>query len=371
MGDTVAPDGSSAAAGVHDQPRSDAFPVVYVRNPLRAHKIIPLLEDFDVHQVEGMWDIWNLRGALRERCVVLVDGFGRFGALGIAASAILQAPLVVRLRGDFFREARDRQTRSGIRGWLRYGATVAGARVCLWRSDALIYNSHYLQRVFRQHALRKPAAVVHNPYTARVATSNPESSPPALSGYRLLTITNMGLASKVDPIILAIRDWIPRSLWDELDIHWVICGDGRNRNRLLEAVSNLRLEHRVHVLGHVENSDAYYDWARVVVHLTHMDAFPNVPLEALMHERPVITNGNSCGTREIVQDRINGCVVDNAVEFVAALELYRSDDITNKHGAAGRAFVESTYSVSVQRQLMAEALRLLIPRTGKAPTTSG
>lgn len=346
-----------------------ALNVVYVNNPTRAHKILPLLEGLPVTVVKGLGNLlrlWSARGA---RNVVFIDTFGRPGATGLAASALLGAPLIVRLRGEFFKEERERaEVRIDALRWARYWGNVLLARLCLRAARGVVYNSRYLEGAMGPYAKGKRTAIVHNPYTlpSSGVADGPESRLPR-GGLKLLTLTNMNLRSKVEPMIEAVDGWIPRDVWEELDVHWAICGSGYHEGRFWEVVKRRGLEDRVSLLGKVSGVRGLYEWSDVLVHLSRLDGFPNVPMEAFLLGRPVIANEDSCGTRELVFDGETGFVVQDASSFAEALRAYAEDPaLGERHAEAGKALTEKRFSVAAQQRAMRAALEeMLQPEKGR------
>lgn len=351
----------------------DAAPIGEARGPRvvcavgrrRAHKTLLLLEGLGVTRIKSLRDLLAVpRGSHEGQTVVMIDNFGKLGLLGLFATLYLRAPLVLRLRGHPFREQWDRATaRRSLRWWLRYVFVVSMHELCLRRARLVIFNSETVARELARYASGRRRAVVHNPYTEpglkpvgeeEEATRYPEG------GFRLLTVTNMNLASKVEPTLEAIRDRLPPGLWEELDLRWVVCGSGFHEERVRRTARKLGIEERLLVPGRVEAIGGAYEWCDVLVYLTRLDAFPNVPMEAMMHEKPVIANADSHGTREQVVNGVNGLVVQGADELVAALRLYAHDpELRRRHGRAGRALVEERFSVEAQRRAMRRALETL------------
>ena len=205
------------------------------------------------------------------------------------------------------------------------------------------------------HCSPERQVIVHNPYTEPGGQAKPLVDPPR-GGLQLLTVTNMNLSAKIQPLYTAIERWVPPQAWEELDIQWVICGSGRHEAHLREFVSARNLDHRVHVMGHVDGISAWYGWCDVMAHLTRMDSFPNVVMEAMAWRRPVITNEDSCGTREQVCDGETGCVVEDGAAFMRALQAYGDADLMRRHGEAGWRKLQSEFTVDVQRARLHEAL---------------
>ena len=333
--------------------------VVYVNNPTRAHKVLPLLEGLPVTVVKRFGDLLRLKRDHGARNVVLIDTFGRPGMMGLAASVLLRAPLIVRLRGEFFKEERERaEVRTDALRWARYWGNVFLARLCLRAARGVVYNSRYLEGAMGSYAKGKRTAIVHNPYTlpGSGASEGPEAGLPQ-GGLKLLTLTNMNLRSKVEPMIEAVDGWIPREVWENLDIHWAICGSGYHEGRFWEVVKERGLEDRVSLLGKVSGVRGLYEWSDVLVHLSRLDGFPNVPMEAFLLGRPVISNEDSCGTRELVFDGETGSIVRDAASFAEALRAYAEDPtLGERHANAGRALTEERFTVAVQRRAMRAAL---------------
>lgn len=333
--------------------------IVLVRNPNRAHKLLCLLEGRVVVQVETLGDLVRVfRTHNGPIGLVLIDSFGRWGGIGLLGSMILRAPLVVRLRGEFFREVRERgRVRARGLATLRSIAERLSGELCLRAARGIVYNSQYLAGVMGTWSKGRASAVVYNPFTS---VGRPPCEPVDLprGGLRLLSVTNLNLSPKVEPMITAIRTWLSREMLDELDIQWVICGGGALQRRLQQELQEAGLTDRVHVVGRVDGISAYYAWCDVLVHLTRMDSFPNVTLEAMHFERPVVINEDSCGTREQVINDYNGYVVSTPGQFLEALRAYASDtSLRSTHGRAGRAFVEQRFSVGAQTKELEAFLR--------------
>lgn len=310
--------------------------VVYMHSPSRkSGKLLPLLEGLPVFSVRGWRDLIRLRPVPGD--VVILDQFGRWALFGLVASLFLRAPLVVRLRGEFFREERERaEARTDLLRWPRYLLNVLLGKLCFRKARLILCNSHYLARATAIHARSEKTAVVLSPYTLPGDGPSPEL--PQRGGLRLATVSDMVLHSKVRPLFDAIGGWMPPELWEDLDIRWLICGSGYHEERLHALVRKEGLSDRVRVLGRVEGVSEVYEWCDVLVHLTGLDAFPSVPMEAMMHDKPVVTNADSCGTREMVFDEENGIVVRDGPEFATALRRYARDPgLRERHGRAGRS----------------------------------
>lgn len=345
--------------------------VVCAFSARRAHKTLLLLEGMHVIRLKAARDLFIVSRRSDGQTLVMIDTYGWLGLLGMFASLYLRAPLVVRLRGHPFRENWERLAgRRGLRPWARF-LTVSGVQLfSLLKARLVLFNSETVAGEMASLVPERRRAVVHNPYTEPGTRSLGPSTGSLFpkDGFRLLTVTSMNLASKVDPTLEAAEYLARAGLWDELDLRWVVCGEGRHEERVRELSRRLGLEGRLVAPGRVEGIGSAYDWCDVLVYLTRLDAFPNVPMEAMMRERPVITNADSHGTREQVFDGVNGVVVEDLDVLVAVLRAYGGDPaLRERHGRAGRVLVEERFSVAAQKRAMEEALARLTTRRTKQP----
>ena len=331
--------------------------VILVSGPNRAHKLLVLLEGFDITHVQRLSDVRRLPVLARRHSVVVVDSLGRIALLGFLACLASWSPLVFRVRGPCFQEEREVfQAREGMSRWVRFLANMGLAAFCLRVARGILYNSGYTQALLAPHDRAPRRAVVHNPYTPPAGRGEADIDAPD-TGLRVLTATNMNAKSKMDTLCDAIAEWIPPSFWAESSTTWLICGGGLHEARLRELVAGLGLEEHIQVLGQVDYLPALYDWCDVFVHLTYLDSFPNTVMEAMMCGKPVVTNERSCGTREQVVHNVTGLVVEEGPAVVDALRAYRADpELGRRHGRAGRERVEKRFSVVVQAERLRDAL---------------
>ncbi|MBT3266087.1 glycosyltransferase family 4 protein [Candidatus Poribacteria bacterium] len=334
--------------------------VILVSGPNRAHKLLVLLDGFEITHVRGLGDVRRLRGLARQRSVVVVDSLGRVALLGFLSCLVSWSPLVFRVRGSFFQEEREMlRARKGVLRWAQYLANTAIGAICLRVARGVLYNSQYAEDMLGSHDRVAHRAIVHNPYTALTGKDGPAVEAPA-EGLHILTATNMNARSKMETLHEAISDWIPKSFWADTAATWLICGGGLHEARLRGLVADLGLEDSIRVLGQVDYLPALYEWCDVFAHLTYLDTFPNTVMEAMMSAKPVVTNTRSCGTREQVLHGVTGLVFEEGPAVVDAFEAYRADpEMGRQHGQAGLARVEEMFSVAAQARRLRDALDVM------------
>ena len=327
--------------------------IIYIHNASRAHKILPLIEGSNVLVVKGWADligIWNLPP---DNAVVLIDSFGNYAIKGLILSIVLHAPLVLRIRGEFFREEKEKRKNKSFFGKARSWVSVFLAKVTLRRCKKVICNSNYLAREMKPYLANKTIHVVYNPYTELPASKSVISLRLPDRGFHLITVTNMQYYSKIAPTIDFIQS-LDATSFKYNNLYWFICGKGYYLNELKQLVKRKGLENNIFIHDYVENIKPFFVWSDVMIHLTRMDAFPNCTMEAMMHGVPVITNPDSCGTTELVTNDVNGFI---GADVLSLIEKYKTDrSLMRQHATNGKKIVENKFSVAVQRDKMRDAL---------------
>jgi glycosyltransferase involved in cell wall biosynthesis len=90
--------------------------------------------------------------------------------------------------------------------------------------------------------------------------------------------------------------------------HLVIVGDGSLRAGLAAQVNALRLESRIHLLGHRTDISRLHHAFDLFVQSSDYEGTPNAVLEAMALETPVVATDVG-GTREIAHDQVHALIV--------------------------------------------------------------
>lgn len=94
------------------------------------------------------------------------------------------------------------------------------------------------------------------------------------------------------------------------DWNWVICGEGPERARLEAAIREAGLEGRVLLPGLIEDMDAQYRKAAMLVLTSDMEGLPMTFLEGMSWGLPLIAFDIMTGPSDIIDDGVNGHLVD-------------------------------------------------------------
>ncbi len=138
----------------------------------------------------------------------------------------------------------------------------------------------------------------------------------------------------------------------EADVHLVVVGGDKHAGRYRALAEKLGIAERVHFVGPKNDVKPYYGMADGFILPTLYDPFPNVCVEALASGLPLLTT-TTCGASEMVQEDINGWVVDpfDASALSAAVSRWRHAD----YDSLRRAARKSVESMTLDR--MAETLK--------------
>jgi len=112
------------------------------------------------------------------------------------------------------------------------------------------------------------------------------------------------------------------------NIHLVLLGEGKTKSTLQELAKNKKVEKEVHFLGYQKNPAQFIKNARFLVLSSLNEGMPNVILESLACERPVVAFDCLSGPSEMIIDKENGILVENqnSDKLAEAMNLLIKDE---------------------------------------------
>jgi glycosyltransferase involved in cell wall biosynthesis len=303
----------------------------------------PLLNDAGIHHEglqyagKGGWRIMlQLRQKLREKNAValLMTGHHLFAMLVL---------------GDFCRGRRV----------LAIHFHHAGVKPdWQWRLIYRLACARFQAITFPSDFIRREAECIHPPVASIAHTiRNPLALPSLPSAEQRQTARRkLGLPAEV-PIIGNAGWLIPRKRFDVFlrtaaiiaaqcpDMHFVIAGDGAERDRLKTLASNLKLSHLITWTGWVQNMEGFYSSLDMLVFNSDWDALPTTPLEAMSYGVPVVASVLNGGLKEILNSNQCGVLLNrHDTETLAAevVRLLRNPTLAKEVGLAGRERIRIT-----------------------------
>lgn len=91
---------------------------------------------------------------------------------------------------------------------------------------------------------------------------------------------------------------------------WLVAGEGEMRQWLEGYIQEHDLQHRLVLLGRVEDLEPYYSGADLFVLTSHSEGLPMCLLEAKSHSLPCVSFDIRTGPDEIIRDGVNGYLVE-------------------------------------------------------------
>jgi glycosyltransferase involved in cell wall biosynthesis len=270
---------------------------------------------------------------LRAERVHVVHGYLYEGnILGVLAGRLAGTP--VRLAS---KRSLDRYPRRSQRTATRLANAWAHRIVC---------NADAVSRFVLEEERPATAKLVVIPNGIRFATAPMASERPAgvPSGVKLVGAVGRLNWKKAYHHLLDAAARV-RAVRD--DVEFVVVGDGPMRGEVEAEATRLGIRPYVHLLGEIRDARSLMRSFDVFVMSSVIEGMPNVLLEALSAERPVVVTGVG-GIPEIVAHEKSGLVVppgDPGALAAGVLRLLANPTEAAAFGSAGRRTVESRFSV--------------------------
>lgn len=128
----------------------------------------------------------------------------------------------------------------------------------------------------------------------------------------------------------------------------LIIGEGREEKNLEELTCTLGIRNEVSFLGFQTNPHKYVAKCDVFVLASLYEGMPNVVLEAMAVCTPVVATRTSYGTEEIIEDSVNGFLVQvGDIEMMARriIDLLKGFDLRERFAEEGMRTVEEKFTV--------------------------
>ncbi len=215
----------------------------------------------------------------------------------------------------------------------------------------------------------RPVRRIHNAVLPAPTAALPEDVASVLSAVphpRVGVIGRLSPEKGVDVLLAALaegRAQLPR-------VHVVIAGDGPERRRLVAQASALGLGDRVHFLGPVYPATALYPELDLVVLPSRSEGLPNVLLEALEADRPVVATDVGA-VSEVLVDPAAGVVVPPENPTLLASAIARALAEPPGQGSAARRAAAARFSLDQRVEAHLALYRELVPDGGAIPAGAG
>jgi glycosyltransferase involved in cell wall biosynthesis len=183
------------------------------------------------------------------------------------------------------------------------------------KATGIIAQSNFAKSILEKKTGSKNIKVIHNPVNAIEKIDCPQIN----------TIVTVGRLEKVKGQEFLIKAFaqIDNKSW-ELSI----VGDGSERKYLESLAQDLNVTHKVKFHGHLNDFRKQLSEAKIFVLPSLKEGFPNALIEAMTVPLPCICADFFNGHNEIIQNNVNGIIVEpaNVDELSNALNLLINDE---------------------------------------------
>lgn len=234
--------------------------------------------------------------------------------------------------------------------WQLYQHTIG--RQTFAAANAVVVISPYEQHLIEQHDLPTKRFVLIPPGINSRELARRRDNPLIARG---LTGTYVLIVSRLAPgkgLLSAIAVW-PKLLKTQPDVHLVIAGEDFGlKVRLQSQISQLHLNDRVHLVGHLPRADLIgaYQHAAVLLHPSFYEAFGITVAEALAAGTPVIARRT--GSLPFVAPHAQGALLfESDTEMLDYLQTMLNDRaLAYRLAAAGQQRVQQEFTWDSARE---------------------
>jgi glycosyltransferase involved in cell wall biosynthesis len=166
------------------------------------------------------------------------------------------------------------------------------------------------------------------------------------SRYLIGAAGRLSAEKAFDVLIRAVADLVNRGT----DIGLMIAGDGPLKDSLVSLSKHLGMEHRIKFAGFVSDLRPLYEAMDVFALSSLREGLPNVLLEAMALEVPIVAT-RVAGIPRLIAHGENGLLVDPSAQHALAdaiAQIVNQDDLRARLSVAGRRTVENGYSFKVR-----------------------
>lgn len=197
----------------------------------------------------------------------------------------------------------------------------------IYKNSRFAVVSEAIKAVVLEKKLKHNPICIYNPIDFELVETKKNDVIEPIDNY-VLAVGRMNEVKQFDELIVAYS----KSNLPAGNCKLVVIGEGKEQSKYTELVAQLGLTDLVLFLGSVSNPFPYYKAAIFTLLCSKNEGFPNVLLESLAVETPVISFDCFSGPSEIIQNKCNGLLVENQnfEKLTEAMnQLYSDTDLYN------------------------------------------
>lgn len=301
-----------------------------------------------------------------ESNLILTDDVYSSAGLAYYASRCLGIPYSIRLRGDPWAEYKlEYFLRTNIKG-------ISQIEINYDKMNKYVRNAKYVLPVsaYLGTQIEKNVANFHGRWKKLHIPLNPHFNDRPiqqdfidrfnLGGKRIiLSVTHFTFMEKVKPIINFLP-FMEKLCGEFKDLCWVIAGDGYHRHFFLNKLKEFNIN--VLFTGKISNIRSAYKASEIFLHLSGLDAFPCVIIEAQAAGCPTVTSQVGGIPEQILNGKTGFMIDKNDMEsfYLTIKKLLLDQDLRYNIGKSAVDFVESNYTVDALSEQFREVFNEII-----------
>jgi glycosyltransferase involved in cell wall biosynthesis len=152
--------------------------------------------------------------------------------------------------------------------------------------------------------------IINNPISENFTVKKAHIS--NLPTKQLITIGRLSKEKGYERILLALAKL-------DFDYYYTIVGTGVEKNTLINYAKQLNISDKIRFIDYTNDIDLYLSKSDVFIQGSYVEGFPNALLESCAIGTPVIAFDAPGGTKEIIENNVNGFIVNTEEEFLEKL----------------------------------------------------
>lgn len=199
----------------------------------------------------------------------------------------------------------------------------------VYKNRQIVAVSKAIQKVISAKQLSQTVHQLYNPVDLKTIDRLKNQYKISEDQYIIAVGRMNDEVKQFDQLILAYS----KSVLPSKSIKLILLGEGKNQAQYKALVQDLGLQNQVLFKGFVANPFPYYQKAIFTVVSSKNEGFPNVIIESLAVETPVISFNCFSGPNEMISDKTNGFLVENQnfEKLTQTMNLAIEDEVLYQH----------------------------------------
>ena len=199
-------------------------------------------------------------------------------------------------------------------GKKKLGVPIQLVKLIYKRLDAIICQSNDMaidiHRVY--NIPKQKTVIINNPISIDFPLKTPKNLDHKV--FSFITVGRLNSVKGHSRILSVLSSF-------NKPFHYTIIGDGPEKISILTKAEKLGINNYISYIKHTHEIGKYLTQNDFFLQGSYVEGFPNALLESCAVGTPVIAFSAPGGTKEIIEDKINGFLVDDEEDFIKKLNI--------------------------------------------------